>query len=472
MKRIKIITESSLPLPLPLLLLLSLLLPLFIYGQHQISRDVLANGGRAMSSTAYQINGTVGQAIIGFTAAPSGQIEAGFWPAAVPNDSVPMLVYLPAGRGAATAHVWNNQVYFFGGSTDWWAAQNFQEVFRLDSDAWTEHDSIPDPNTWGKESVLIGDEVYLFDGYPRGAGSALKYNLATGIWTELAPSTNTAHWGGTVAAVGNNIYLFNIGRGTLQYSIPDDAWAEKTSSPGIAFGGMRSVVYNDEIYVTGFRDSSFHKYNPGNDEWTQLATPPYSIAGGAMQLFRGKIYYAGGSGNGTPQRFDTRTSVISYDFGSDSWMMEPETISSRRSWMASAIYQGEFFVFGGLDSLGLAVDIVEAIEIRTLVGIEEYENKPVIIPDQFTLEQNYPNPFNPTSTIRYGLPVAADVRLTIHNVLGQRVRLAVSGRQLAGNHQFVWDGSNDAGEQVASGIYFYRLQAGRFVKTRKMTLMK
>ncbi len=93
------------------------------------------------------------------------------------------------------------------------------------------------------------------------------------------------------------------------------------------------------------------------------------------------------------------------------------------------------------------------------------------IPTEFALFQNYPNPFNPSTTIRYTLPAPAEVKLSIYNILGQRVRFAVGGQQLAGEHAFLWNGKNDAGSPVASGVYFYRLKAGEFVKTRKMMLL-
>lgn len=105
---------------------------------------------------------------------------------------------------------------------------------------------------------------------------------------------------------------------------------------------------------------------------------------------------------------------------------------------------------------------------------EESSNRNGIesIPQIFRLEQNYPNPFNPITTIAYQLPEESDVRLTIYNVRGQQVRSAVSGRQAAGNREFIWNGLDDSGEAVASGVYLYRLHAGEAVLTRKMLLAR
>ncbi len=90
----------------------------------------------------------------------------------------------------------------------------------------------------------------------------------------------------------------------------------------------------------------------------------------------------------------------------------------------------------------------------------------------FILYKNYPNPFNPTTTIRFQLPVAAGVRLAIYDIRGQLVRTLVHDVQSAGLHTVSWDGRDDRGKDVASGIYLYRLQAGTLAQTRSMILLR
>ena len=89
------------------------------------------------------------------------------------------------------------------------------------------------------------------------------------------------------------------------------------------------------------------------------------------------------------------------------------------------------------------------------------------LPDRFQLEQNHPNPFNPSTTIEYSLPKSGDVSLNVYNIIGQEVIRLVNENQQVGNHHIKWDASN-----VASGVYIYRLQAGEFVQTKKMVLLK
>ena len=93
-------------------------------------------------------------------------------------------------------------------------------------------------------------------------------------------------------------------------------------------------------------------------------------------------------------------------------------------------------------------------------------------PKRFALEPNYPNPFNPSTTIRYQLAENSKVTLKIYNLLGQEVRTLMNTHQSNGIHSVIWDGTNNFGQRVTSGVYFYRLQAGDFVKTRKMVLVK
>ena len=94
------------------------------------------------------------------------------------------------------------------------------------------------------------------------------------------------------------------------------------------------------------------------------------------------------------------------------------------------------------------------------------------VPEKFTLLQNYPNPFNPETAIRYNIPVAGRVTLTVYNSLGHEVQTLVNDVQSPGEYIVLWQGKDKYGRQVASGIYFYRLAAGGFVQTRKMALIR
>ena len=94
------------------------------------------------------------------------------------------------------------------------------------------------------------------------------------------------------------------------------------------------------------------------------------------------------------------------------------------------------------------------------------------IPSEFSLSQNYPNPFNPTTNIKYAIAQDARVSLVVYNILGQAVRTLVNAEQESGYYTVRWDGTNDFGSKVSSGIYIYRISAGNFTSTVKMNLLK
>ncbi|MCK6615538.1 MAG: T9SS type A sorting domain-containing protein [Ignavibacteriaceae bacterium] len=97
---------------------------------------------------------------------------------------------------------------------------------------------------------------------------------------------------------------------------------------------------------------------------------------------------------------------------------------------------------------------------------------PSLIPDEFALSQNFPNPFNPTTQIRFSLPMDSDVSLKIYDMLGREVATLVRGDHKAGYYTVEWNGRNDYGVPVSSGMYIYRIKAGNFVQTKKMMMMK
>lgn len=102
--------------------------------------------------------------------------------------------------------------------------------------------------------------------------------------------------------------------------------------------------------------------------------------------------------------------------------------------------------------------------VRNPTGVEDdFSN----LPRQFNLAQNYPNPFNPTTIIKFSLPVKADVSLDIFNVLGQKVTALKPGEMVAGHHSITFNAS-----EIGSGVYFYKLTAGKYTDTRKMTVLK
>jgi hypothetical protein len=94
------------------------------------------------------------------------------------------------------------------------------------------------------------------------------------------------------------------------------------------------------------------------------------------------------------------------------------------------------------------------------------------VAESFSLQQNYPNPFNPETTIRFEVTAPGKLSLVIFNALGQKVKTLFNGSAQVGSQQVVWNGTNDAGNSVASGVYYYQMRSTDLVVTKKMTLIK
>jgi hypothetical protein len=131
----------------------------------------------------------------------------------------------------------------------------------------------------------------------------------------------------------------------------------------------------------------------------------------------------------------------------------------------------DFFVFNG-DTLvnqysseynGAAPDM-GAYEFGDPAYIEVSSN---IIPSKYSLSQNYPNPFNPSTSIKYDLPKASDVRIEVYNITGQNVEILLNQQMKAGHHEVEFNAQN-----FSSGVYFYKIEAGEFQDVKKMILIR
>lgn len=110
------------------------------------------------------------------------------------------------------------------------------------------------------------------------------------------------------------------------------------------------------------------------------------------------------------------------------------------------------------------------LRINNSMGVEE--NYSDIVPDNFVLEQNYPNPFNPITTIKFSLPIESRTRLVVYDILGNKVATLVDDIKPAGSYGLTWDGTNDQGIKISSGVYIYRLETENFVAMKKMLMLK
>ncbi len=145
------------------------------------------------------------------------------------------------------------------------------------------------------------------------------------------------------------------------------------------------------------------------------------------------------------------------------------------------------FNIAPLDSVDVAVAIVVGADLNELAdnalqarnrflrptGIDDdLEGESTTLPQTFELSQNYPNPFNPSTTIEFSAPRVEKAEVVVFNVLGQQVKSVFDGLTEVGVNRIVWDGTDNTGSAVASGVYFYRLRTAELTLTRKMTFLK
>lgn len=140
---------------------------------------------------------------------------------------------------------------------------------------------------------------------------------------------------------------------------------------------------------------------------------------------------------------------------------QEEIAGSWGIWTADSIDNSCCWAQAMSDMNQLTVNISQALKVDS-----------EFIPDVFAIHQNYPNPFNPITNILYDIPEASDVRITIYNIAGQKVRTLVQDQHEPGRYRIMWNATNDFGQPVSSGMYFYRIVASDFVGVKKLILMK
>jgi hypothetical protein len=141
------------------------------------------------------------------------------------------------------------------------------------------------------------------------------------------------------------------------------------------------------------------------------------------------------------------------------------------SGMAIRAGDGPLLELGVSDPEAVQLQSAELADIHGM-DISTKISSAATVPEKFALGQNYPNPFNPTTTISLALPVESRVSLKIYNIMGQVVRTLLDEVMPAGYHEITWNGTDQNGNQVSSGVYFYKLQSDNFSETKKMIMLK
>lgn len=212
---------------------------------------------------------------------------------------------------------------------------------------------------------------------------------------------------------------------------------------------ISAIFPEDSIHVTKINDYSYTIYcHPGNgpqangDEYTGIACVMYQMKPGCTS---GEYYY--------DSVWFSDAYMDDHNDNQPFLFLEGNDIRGKCGGM------GEFCPIGQ----GKLADNDTDIETSVTASL---------LPNEFKLHPNRPNPFNPFTAVLYDVPVAAHVRIDIYNILGQKVKTLVDEVKVPGTHEVLWNGTDEHGIQVSTGIYLYNMQAGEFRQSRKMMLMK
>lgn len=292
-----------------------------------------------------------------------------------------------------------------------------------------------------------------------GKGGDLLYRWGNPVCYKLGNASDQklfqqhdAEWIDSLCPGAGNITVFNNGVGRNyssadQFAPPIDSLGFYYRAPGTAFG-------------------------PTSLAWTYTATPPTSFysssISGVQRLPNGNTLISAGV-NGT--FFEVTSS------GETIWRyVNPVTNTGPLHWndsiprdpnntgtLANMVFKVHRYSPAYEGFVGRDLTPGDYVELYQ-TGVEDEVSQ---LPSSFKLDQNYPNPFNPSTAIRYELPTSSFVTLTIHNILGQQVAQLVNEQQQAGYHE-----TGFRGDGFASGVFFCRIQAGDFVASKKLLLLK
>jgi outer membrane protein assembly factor BamB len=374
-------------------------------------------------------------------------------------------------------------------------------------------------------SPAMGPDGTIYVGVdPYGASGQTPVPIDTAFYA--VNSDGTRRWsfvmgeGGTESspAIGRDGMVYigsNDGNLYAIRDLGDDYMLEWAFPTGGAIDGSPTVDGCGTIYV-GSRDSTIYAINPdGSLRWSfktegDIEASPTIDENGILYIgsFDGKLYAFGEvgpdvgvdsidlpSGVKAETDYTPRAVVQNYRMGLQSFDVAcvidtsgvavysdtvtvgnlSETTPYEVTFDPWAVGQDTGIVYtvtvaALLEGDGNAYNDTLVTEARsvgeTTTGSSESETPP------FSLGQCYPNPFNPSTTIGFTLGEAARVRLSIYDVSGRLVRELLDDRRGAGLHSEIWDGTDHAGRGVSSGVYFYRLEAGQFIETKKMVLLR
>ncbi len=396
------------------------------------------------------------------------------------------------GTGAIFGHAvcsYGDTIYVAGGDPAGAGTTNFYK-YSISGNVWSTGASLPTAKTGGDLVACAGKIYYIGGGTAITAGDATEYvyNPATGQWTTIA-NIPTPVTGNVAVQVGDaNIYCLMGGwtsyLTTIQvYNVGANTWSTATAISGgpgrrsFAAGIMGRTIlvsmgYNGTYLnstVKGVIDAS----NPLTITWSAVTNVQWTASRAGGTAIGGKFYVCpGDTGTGIASGgigiFDTTTGTWTYAYGdpfvaSNYWGAMTANITNCNGVQGIKVWR-----VGGLLSTQTTRPLIAYADTCLtgcgLVGITSHHTD---VPNSYRLSQNYPNPFNPSTEIEFAIPKAGLVKIVVYDILGREVKTLVNETKQAGEYKIYFNASS-----LASGVYFYRINANDFTQTKKMLLIK
>jgi hypothetical protein len=262
--------------------------------------------------------------------------------------------------------------------------------------------------------------------------------------------------------IPNTIYNFGCGYQRSDTLISGKGYWILSSSSGEVI--MSSSAETDSFvnYMEGANELVFNNCNPlyfgitvPDSIQLSYSLPPKPLAGTFDVRYAGDLIYCGDAG-AIEVMNNSDSLVISY---------KVTNLDDNTEWRLTT-ENGEY-VLDSSGEISLDGNVSGLIIAKKTLSIA-----PDLLPRVFTLHSNHPNPFNPITTLRYDLPSDALVTLSIYDMLGREITQLVNTSQQAGFKSVQWDATDSMGKPVSAGVYLYQIQAGEFVQTKKMVLLK
>lgn len=382
-------------------------------------------------------------------------------------------------------------------------------TFPTSGTPWTVRE-IPSIGGTSSSDVLVGTTtgaVYVIDGQ---SGQQLWLTSIGNVFIEDARIVPDVNENGTpdilISGINPNIYVLdgsngqyiwgnNTGGNILGIGVLTDLTGDGVSEVGSAslnnlahvFDGRTGIILFTYAFGGGGNSTAAEYIIPVDDVDNNLS---HEFAVGSRD---GRVIMFSGGEDAIPVEMTSFTASVNKNSVTLNWSTATELNNmgfdierkSDGNWSKIGFVQGkgttseksiysftdENLEFGKFTYRLKQVDFDGSFSYSTIVEVE------IGVPVNFSLEQNYPNPFNPSTIIKYSLPVESKVKLSIFNMLGEEVAQLVNETLSAGYHQLEWDGTNNFGQKVSSGIYFYRIETEspniqKFIDVKKMMLIK